>query len=207
LEIASKYKAKIFTRDFDSFTSQKAYALARARGEWVLNLDADEELSPSLREEIRNTLKDTGHDAFLLPISNFFWGREMKHGGLKKQLRLRLARRAKAKYLGGRIHETLAVDGRPAGRLNNIIKHYSYKTLTQYFDKFNRYSTLGAQAMHEQGKKFSAAQFARMPFEFIKVYFLRLGFLDGVQGFLWAAFFAFYPLVKYAKLWELERQK
>ncbi|MDR0734463.1 MAG: glycosyltransferase family 2 protein [Elusimicrobiota bacterium] len=72
LEIASKYKAKIFTRDFDSFTSQKAYALAQARGEWVLNLDADEELSPALREEIKNTLKDAAHDAFLLPISNFF---------------------------------------------------------------------------------------------------------------------------------------
>ena len=73
-----------------------------------------------------------------------------------------------------------------------------------YFKKFNHYTTLGAQTMAERGKKFNAAHFLRPPFEFFRIYIVRLGFLDGIPGFLWASFSAFYPLVKYAKLWEIE---
>ena len=85
--------------------------------------------------------------------------------------------------------------------------HNTYTSIDQYFEKFNRYSTLAALTMQQKHKKFSIFHLARAPFEFIKIYFLRLGFLDGLQGFLWALFNAWYKVVKYTKLWDLNRNK
>jgi hypothetical protein len=85
--------------------------------------------------------------------------------------------------------------------------HNTYTSIQQYFDKFNRYTSLAALTMSEKGKKFNPVQLLRQPFEFAKIYILKLGFLDGLQGFLWALFSSFYPVVKYAKLWDINRKK
>ncbi|MDR1684797.1 MAG: glycosyltransferase family 2 protein [Elusimicrobiota bacterium] len=199
VSIAQSFGAKIYKRDFDSFTLQKNYALSKAAGEWVLNLDGDEALSDALREEIKNTLPATDKAGFMLPIANEFLGRKMKHSGLKRVMKLRLAKRAQAAYTGGKIHEALRVEG-PVGVLKNIVTHRPYRSIHQYFNKFNFYSTLAAQSMHERGKKFSYLQLLRPFFDFFKTYVLRLGFLDGLEGFLWAYLGAQYPLVKYVKL-------
>lgn len=206
LRVAEQYGAKVFQRKFDSYTLQKGYALANASGEWVLNLDADESLTSELKEEIKNTISNTQKNGFWLKINNEFLGRLMKHSGLYGQKRFRLARREGASYVGGKVHETLFVEG-AVGTLQNGITHRPYKTIKQYFDKFNRYTTLAAETMYENGKKFSYFQLLRPPLDFIKIYFLRLGVLDGLQGFLWAYFSAQYPLVKYAKLWNMRRIK
>ena len=206
LEIAKKYGAKIFHKDFVSFTEQKNFSLEKCSCPWALNLDADEYLTPALAEEIKKTLnKKTAFDGYFLIRNNIFLGRKMKHSGIASELRLRLVKTKKAKYVGGLVHEELVVEGKTSA-LKNTFMHNTYTSIEQYFEKFNRYSTLAALTMQQKHKKFNIFQLTRAPFEFIKIYFLRLGFLDGFQGFLWALFNAWYKVVKYTKLWDISRE-
>ncbi|WP_428898293.1 Glycosyltransferase involved in cell wall bisynthesis [Parelusimicrobium proximum] len=203
-KIAESYGAKIHQKKFESFTEQKGYALSMATGEWVLNLDADEQLSPALKEEIKEAVKSDKYTGYYLPLTNNFLGREMKYSGLNGETHYRLCVRKGARYEGGRVHEALVQDGE-AGRLKAHIIHTPYKTIEQYFKKFNFYTSLGAQTMAERGKKFNPINLFRPPFDFLKIYVLKLGFLDGLQGFLWAYYSAQYPFVKYTKLWHLNK--
>jgi glycosyltransferase involved in cell wall biosynthesis len=205
VETARSYGAKITQKTFISFKEQKGAALAAATKEWVLNLDADETLGAELKAEILQTIKDTPYNGFYLPSSNIFLGRRMKWGSLRKDYKLRLARRAAASYEGGKVHEVLSVQG-VTPKLKNALNHTPYRDIRHYFEKFNNYTSLGAESMHEKGKKFNPLQMLRPFWEFPRIYIIRLGFLDGYQGFLWAAFSSFYPFVKYAKLWELNKK-
>lgn len=160
-------------------------------------------LTPQLAQEIRQAVQNTDYDGFELTRVNCFLGKRMQHGGLKKEHILRLVRTQKARYEGGLVHERLCVQGR-TGRLKNVFMHYSYNDIETYFEKFNKYTTLAAQTMYEKGKKRSfAAVLFIIPLEFLRRYVLKLGFLDGIRGFIWASFSTFYIFVKYMKLWLL----
>ena len=129
----------------------------------------------------------------------------MRFSGLNKEKHLRLVRTAQANYVGGLVHEGLEVTG-PLGTLKNPINHFSYDTIESYFDKFNKYTTLAATQLYQNGKKFCLLKvLCTLPFEFIKRYVLKLGFLDGMRGLFWASFSTYYVYVKYAKLWQLEQ--
>jgi glycosyltransferase involved in cell wall biosynthesis len=207
VEIAKAYGAAVYFKEFTSFTEQKNFALSKVTKPWALNMDADEYLTPALAEEIAQTIqKEDTKDGYFLIRSTVFLGRHMHHSGIAKEDCLRLVKTHNAKYTGGRVHETLEVKG-TKGTLNNIFMHNTYTSIQQYFDKFNRYTSLAALTMSEKGKKFNPVQLLRQPFEFAKIYILKLGFLDGLQGFLWALFSSFYPVVKYAKLWDINRKK
>ena len=207
VEIAETFGAKIFERAFDSFSNQKNYALSLATNEWVLHLDADEILSKELIEEIKSVITDTKSDGFYLIRTNFFLGKQMNHSGIDKEYRLRLAKKSLSKYVGGIIHEELIVDGK-VGKLKNIMVHNSYPTINSYFNKLDQYTTLGAMKMLENNKKSGITDIVfKPPFEFIKRYVLKCGFLDGIRGFIWAVLYAFYTFVKYVKLWEFHLKK
>ena len=206
LEIAKKYGAKIFHKDFVSFTEQKNFSLKKCSLPWALNLDADEYLTSALATEIKKTLtKKTTAEGYFLVRNNIFLGRQMKHSGIAAEARLRLVKTTKAKYVGGLVHEELIVEGKTA-TLKNTFMHNTYTSIDQYFEKFNRYTTLAALALKQKNKKFNLFLLTHSPFEFIKIYFLKLGFLDGFQGFLWALFSAWYKIVKYTKLWDISRE-
>lgn len=205
MKIAQSYGAKIFKRDFDSFSNQKNYALSLAMNEWVLHLDADEVLSQELKEEIKKTLENTKYDGFILTRTNFFLGKQMKYSGLNKEYRLRLAKKSLSKYVGGLIHEELVVDGK-IGKLNNVFYHYFCQTLDGYFVKFDQYTTFGAIKMFEKNKKAKNIDIIfRPPFEFVKRYILKLGFLDGLEGFVWAVLGSYYSFTKYIKFYLLQK--
>ena len=207
LEIAKKYGAKTFHKDFFSFTEQKNFALSKCSLPWALSLDADEYLTPALAKEIENTLnKETSFDGYFLTRENIFLGRKMKHCGVRKEQILRLVKTKQAKYVGGLVHEKLVVQGNTSV-LKNIFMHNTYTSIEQYFNKFNHYTSLAALTLHQNNKKFYLFSLLREPFEFIKMYFLKLGFLDGFQGFLFSLFSSWYKVVKYTKLWDLNRQK
>ena len=130
----------------------------------------------------------------------------MRFSGLNKEKHLRLVRTKKAHYVGGLVHEGLEVNG-PLGTLKNPVNHFSYDTVETYFVKFNRYTSLAARQMHQNGKRFCLLKvLLTLPFEFAKRYFLKLGILDGMRGLLWATFSTFYVFVKYVKLWQLEQK-
>ena len=207
IEIAKTFGAKIFKREFDSFSNQKNYALSIATNEWVLHLDADEVLSKELVEEIKFVIINTKLDGFYLIRTNFFLGKQMKYSGINKEYRLRLAKKTLSKYVGGIIHEELIVNGK-VGKLKNIMIHNSYPTISSYFNKLEQYTTLGAKKLLETNKKAKVIDIVfKPPFEFIKRYILKCGFLDGIRGFIWAVLYAFYTFIKYIKLWEFCSKK
>ena len=206
-QIAKELGAQVFHRTFDGFANQKNFALSKVHYPWALNLDADETVSDRLKKQIRQTISHTSHAGFDISFSNYFLGKKMKHSGLNKERHIRLVRTGQAHYEGGLVHEGLKVDG-TIGKLEAPICHYSYPTLDLYFRKFNRYTTLAAQQMHKNGRKFNLwFVLITIPFEFIKRYLLKLGFLDGMRGFIWASFSSFYVFVKYIKLWHLQQKK
>ncbi len=200
---ARRLGARVYTHAFEGFTAQKNFALRRVTAPWALSLDADEELTPQLAKEIRRAVQNADADGFELTRVNYFLGRRMRHGGLKKEHILRLVRTDKAAYQGGLVHEKLCVSGRTK-RLKNVFVHHSYDDIETYFDKFNKYTTLAAQTLYKKRRRTNLPRvLATVPFEFFRRYVLKFGFLDGMRGFMWAAFSAFYVFVKYMKLWLL----
>ncbi len=204
VEIAKQYGAKIFTRNFDNFSNQKNYALSLASNEWVLHLDADEYLSDELKEEIKKNICDVDsvdYDGFYLTRTNFFLGRQMKHSGMAKEFRLRLAKKILSQYTGGVVHERLEVKGK-IGYLKNIFYHNSFPNLDNYFKKFDQYTTLDARKRYDENKKFHITDILFRPvLGFIKPYILKAGFLDGLEGFIWAVLSSYYIFIKYVKLY------
>lgn len=206
-QVCKDLGARVYTRTFDGFATQKNFALSKVTTEWALNLDADERLSPALKEEILRAVKAPQTAGYYLPFCNYFLGKKMRFSGLNKEKHLRLVRTAKAHYVGGLVHEGLEVEG-PLATLKHPVNHFSYDTIEAYFTKFNKYTSLAADQLHQNGRRFCLLRvLLTLPFEFLKRYVLKLGFLDGMRGLLWASFSTYYVYVKYAKLWQLEQNK
>ena len=204
LEIAKKYGAKIFQKEFINFKIQKQFALDQCSGKWVLNLDADEELSPKLKQKISEIInKPVKEKMFFLQEQVTFLGRRMKHSGLTGHFKERLAYRDGTKYVDGTVHEKIVNEGPVKYVKEGYYYHTPYNSIQQLFNKHNMYSSMHAQYLFEKGKQFHLLNLFRQPFDFIKIYFLHLGFLDGIHGFLWSWFSSVYPTIKYAKLWHL----
>ena len=203
VSICQSMGARVYQHPFENFTKQKNTALSYVTGEWALSLDADETLTPELAQEIRRAISSNTYDGYELPRVNDFLGKRMHHSGIKKEYILRLVRTQKAKFEGGKVHEKLVVQGKTA-RLDNVFVHHPYDDIETYFAKFNKYTTLAAQTMFENGKRVCLLRvLLTVPFEFARRYILKAGFLDGVRGLIWASFSCFYVFVKYMKLWYL----
>ena len=206
-QLCRELGAQVYTREFDGFANQKNFALSKVTGQWALNLDADERLSPALKDEIVQAVQNPKIAGYYLPFCNYFLGKKMRFSGLNKEKHLRLVRTQKAHYVGGLVHEGLEVNG-PLATLTNPVNHFSYDNIEDYFTKFNKYTTLAAKQLYQNGRHFSLLRVLfTLPFEFIKRYVLKLGFLDGIRGLFWASFSTYYVYVKYAKLWQLEQNK
>jgi glycosyltransferase involved in cell wall biosynthesis len=207
LEVASSYGAKIFSEPWKGFAAQKNSALEKAAGDWVLQLDADETLEPGLAEEINGELERAGNRVgFWIPRKNFFLGRWIKHGGFYPDPKLRLIRRGAGKFEEYGAHPTIKVDG-ATSRLRHALVHNAYPTLRGYIDHMNSYSSSGAEVAIAKGhRRFNLLNILVRPkLTFLYNYILRLGFLDGREGFLLHLYHAVYVSWKYAKAWELSR--
>jgi glycosyltransferase involved in cell wall biosynthesis len=206
-EVAELFRAKFYAESWQGFAAQKNSALEKVTGDWILSLDADEEVEPALAEEIRDALGTNPSVAgFYIPRKNFFLGRWIKHGGFYPDPKLRLFRRGAGKFENRLVHEDIKLGGTTA-RLRHHLLHHAYPTLDSYIEHMNRYSSLGAQ-MTAEGKPrgFSLIDIALRPkLTFLYNYILRGGFLDGREGLLLHAYHAMYVSWKYAKAWELSR--
>lgn len=208
-DVADSFHAKFFVEPWKGFSAQKNSALAKASGDWILSLDADEEVEPALAKEIRDVLSANPSVAgFSVPRKNFFLGRWMKHGGFYPDPKLRLFRRGAGVFEDRLVHEDMRLDGTTASLKNHLL-HHAYPTLNSYIEHMNRYSSLGAQmAMSERPRSFSLIDIALRPkLTFLYNYVLRLGFLDGREGLLLHAYHATYVSWKYAKGWEISRKQ
>jgi glycosyltransferase involved in cell wall biosynthesis len=208
VEIAGRFGAKVFHREWPGFAAQKNFAIQQCTGDWILSLDADEELSPELQEQLKMLLPTrSSADAYFLKRRNLFLGRWIKHGGYYPDAKLRLFRRALTPRFGERpVHETIRFDGE-ASTLDFDLIHHAYPTLEAYLEHMDRYSTLGAQLLVSQHRT-SANIFAfywsvlLVPaLTFVWNFFFRLGFLDGREGLLLHLYHSCYVSWKYAKAW------
>ena len=209
VEIAQSYGAKVFVEKWKGFAAQKNSAMDKAVMDWVLQLDADEPLEPELAAEMDAALNaSSSMSGFWIPRKNFFLGRWIKHGGFYPDPKLRLVRRGAGRFEEYGAHPTMKVNGL-TGRLSHALLHHAYPTLRGYIDHMNSYSSMGAEvAMAEGHRRFSFADIVLRPLlTFIYNYFIRLGFLDGREGLLLHLYHSAYVSWKYAKAWELSREK
>lgn len=209
VEIALRFTDKVITQKWLGYAAQKNFATEQAGNDWVLNLDADERITPELQKQIE-TLKQSREveaAAFEMPRKVFYLGKWIKHSGWYPDYKIRLYNRTKGDWQGAYVHESVKVDG-VVKRLSGDILHYTVRNASEHHLRLDRYTTLAAQEAFETGKRASFARIAFSPVvTFIKSYLLKRGFLDGYQGFSIAWFAAHYVFMKYIKLWELQNGK
>nr|WP_276539192.1 glycosyltransferase family 2 protein [Chromobacterium alkanivorans] len=207
LAIASAYKAKVIHQDWLGFGPQKQLAVQAASHDWVLCLDADEWLSTELVNEIKDVLDNPQATAFQFPRCNRFMGRFLKHGEGYPDWSLRLFHRGHARWSDDLVHEYVIADG-PVHRLRHDLMHESGEDIALYLSKQNRYTSLQAEQLLQRGKRVGIAKLILSPLlRFLKFYFFRRGFLDGVPGLVHISIGCFNSYIKYAKLIELRRLK
>ena len=205
LRIASAMGAEVSSsHEWRGFGVQKNLALAQARCEWVLSLDADEQLSPALQAEIQATLAAPVCDVYSFARLSSYCGQNMYYSGWYPDRVVRLFRRNFAHFSNDLVHERVVTDC-TVGKLRGYLLHESYRNFEEVLDKGNRYSSAGALGMLKQGKTSSVGKaFGRGLWAFVRTYFLRLGFLDGTLGLLLAISTAESTYYRYLKLWYLQ---
>jgi glycosyltransferase involved in cell wall biosynthesis len=198
--------ATVISPKFTTIGAQRNHAIGRITTPWVFVLDADERCTPELAAEIARVVATPGnHAAFRVPRRNFFLGKEIRHGGWGSDRPVRLFKK-ELRYNASLVHEHVDVTGE-VGALKNALLHYTYTSLDQYFEKFNRYSRWWAEQNHARGRRGSAAAVVfKPPARFISMYLLKGGFLDGAPGIVVACLAAASVMAKYARLWELSRK-
>jgi (heptosyl)LPS beta-1,4-glucosyltransferase len=201
--LAREFTDHVFIRPWPGFAEQKNFGIAQASGDWILSVDADEEVSPELTEEILAVMAAAdAADGYRVPRQNIFWGRWVRHGGLYPDWQLRLFRRGRGRFLPHRVHESVRVEGRVAG-LEGPLVHRSYRDVTDFLERANRYSSLAAEEWVAQGRDVRAHDVVLRPLgRFASMYILQGGFLDGWRGFLLAVLYAYYVFVRWVKIWE-----
>jgi glycosyltransferase involved in cell wall biosynthesis len=190
------------------FAGQRNYALTQTDADWVCYLDADERITPEAAEDIRAAVEADAPSAYKIKRMNIVFGQLMRYGEHRPDYVVRLFPRACVKW-SGVVHEGPVLG---TGLMIRVIKgclhHYTYTDWDRYFEKFNQYTTLMAKKMQENGRSVSFADILFHPvFAFFRFYILRLGFLDGKQGFIFAVNHYYYTMIKYVKLYYLQKKE
>jgi glycosyltransferase involved in cell wall biosynthesis len=207
VEIAERFGAKVIHCPWRGFGPTKAEVLSHATGRWVFSLDADEEVTPELAEQVRDVVSDPRDEfaAYRLARQANFLGRWIRHSGWYPDYVLRLYRKGSARVTEDAVHERIIAEGK-TGTLTGILRHYTDPTIDHYLEKMSRYTRLSAEGLHAAGRRGRWWDLiARPPFKFIKMYFLKLGFLDGWQGLTLAFFSSVHVFTKYARLRSLQK--
>lgn len=204
-DIARVMGAKVFKREWKGFGPAKQEGVNQAAGQWILSIDADEAVSKELADEIMSKIESSnGTSGFYIKRKTKFLGRWILHSGWYPGHVLRLFQKDKAKFDEAVVHEKVETDGR-VEYLNGDLLHYSYPDLESYLNKFNRYTTLGAEEALRKGKRAGGVDIIiKPPVAFLKHYIVKQGFRDGLEGFILAALSATAVLVKYAKLYKMQ---
>lgn len=203
-KIAKKAGAKVFTIKNDPLMKRMMnYAFDKCTSDWIISVDADEKVTPELREEIKSVLKKgTGYAAYFLPRRNMIFDKWIAHTRWYPDYQLRLFRRGKAKFPAKNVHEELEVKGE-IGYLTTDIEHLNYETVEQFIEKLNSYTTYEAEKLIAEGKEVTWTDAIRFPLgEFLSRFFDGKGYLDGLHGLVLSLLQAFYWEVIFAKVWE-----
>jgi glycosyltransferase involved in cell wall biosynthesis len=199
--------ATVISPGFTTIGAARNHAIARAKTGWIFVLDADERCTPELAEEIGHVVSEPGDvSAYRVPRRNFFLGNEIRHGGWGSDKPVRLFRR-ELRYNANLVHEHVDVAGGEVGEVECKILHYTYNSLSQYFEKFDRYSRWWAEQNFAKGRRGSAAAVLfKPPARFVSMYLFKGAFRDGAPGLVLACLAAASVMAKYARLWEKSRK-
>jgi (heptosyl)LPS beta-1,4-glucosyltransferase len=203
--LANAAGATVISPPFTTIGVARNQAIVRAKTPWVFVLDADERCTPELAKEVLDRIQTTDCVAYRVPRRSFFLGKEIRHGGWGggKDKPIRLFRR-ELRYNANQVHEHVDVpEGATVGELKNSLLHYTYTSLDQYFEKFDRYSRWWAEQNYAKGRRGTAAAvFLKPPARFVSMYLVKRGFRDGARGLVLASLAAASVMAKYARLWE-----
>jgi glycosyltransferase involved in cell wall biosynthesis len=203
-ELAEAAGARVLRREWTGYRSQKQFAVDAATHDWILFLDADEEASEQLAQDIQR-LRDAGaaQAAYRIPFRSIYLGRKLRFGDTARESHVRFFDRRRCRFGGYEIHERIEYDGAP-GRLAGHILHDSYRNLEHQLSKAATYARLMGEQMHAHGKRGSLRKLLfNPPCRFLRGYLFRLGFLDGWRGLVWSIVDANYVRQKYLHLWVL----
>ena len=205
-EVAAAAGARVVERDWPGHVAQKEFAIREARHDWVLCIDADERVSPALRDQI-TALQSAGfpeHAGWRCPRRSYYLGAWIEHGWTP-DWQLRLFDRQRGRWAGSDPHDRVDLDG-SRGDLNPPLLHHPYRSLGEHLVTIDRYTTTMAEGLHARGRRAHLWQlFTRPMGRFLRFYLLKRGFLMGGRGLLLALLAAHYVGLKYAKLWMLQR--
>jgi len=200
VELAAKLGARVVESPWHGYATQKNYAAEQATHDWILSLDADEALSESLEAEIW-TVKKKGpsYDAYTMPRLAQYLGRWILHSGWYPDRKIRLYHRAKAKWVGDFVHESVQVNGR-VGHLESNLLHFTCESLSEHLKTMDRYTTLAAEELVSRKQKILLRNMILDPaWTLCKTYFFQRGYKDGLEGLTIAYMAALYTFLKYAK--------
>jgi len=204
-EISKKHGAKVFSQKNNPMLNvNKNYGFSKATHDWILNLDADEVVTPELKQEIQKVVdQNSSIQGYWIPRKNIIFGKWIRHGIWWPDKQLRLFRKNKGKFPCIHVHEYVKVDGETSDLKEPCI-HHNYETVSQYIRKLDSlYTENEVTSLSSQGHHFSWSDVIRYPTaDFLKLLFLQAGYKDGIHGLVLASFQMFYTFVIYAKLWE-----
>jgi glycosyltransferase involved in cell wall biosynthesis len=206
LKICRRFSDQVYQRKWTNHQEQYQYAADLTVNHWVMFVDADEEVSPALAQEIQEELKaNNGQwDGYIAHRRTYYLGRWIKYGGWYPDYEIRLYDRNKGRWEGG-LHAKVIVDGR-IKTLKNHYHHYTYRDISDQIQTIDTYSRTAAEDMLREGKRFSLTHMLfNPPLRFIKEYIVKKGFLDGIPGLVIIISTMFYVFIKHAKLWERQR--
>lgn len=202
VEIAREKGAKVLHHKWYGYIEQKTYAFEQTTGEWVLNLDADERISAELRKEIEELLKNPTADGYAVPRLVYYINRWIWHSGWYPARKVRLFRREKGKWGGENPHDKILIDGK-CKNLKGDIYHLSFDNISDHVATLQNFTNIASDEGVAKGRRsgwFSI--FFRPLGAFLKMYFLKRGFLDGVPGFIVSSLSAYHVFSKHVKIWE-----
>lgn len=199
--IARECGAHVIESEWLGYGGTKQFGADRATGRWIFWLDADERIPADLQVEILDAVRADDYDGYYIPRKAIFLGRWIKHCGWYPGYVVRLFKQDKGRFSDDLVHESVCLDG-ASSRLNAPLIHYTDLSLEHYLQKFNTYTSLAARQLYEKDHRFRMTDLIGRPFfSFIKMYIIKRGFLDGLQGFILCVLSACYVFTKYAKLW------
>lgn len=204
--LAEELGAKVISHPLNNdWSQQRRFGIRQATSEWILFIDSDERVSPALNEEIRKVVQGGEKKAYWLSRHNIFHHNSATHGSMRPDKVLRLMPKEGA-TVEGFVHETF-ISPFSQDTLKGKLFHYTYDNWTQYFNKFNKYTSAAAEKYHEQGKSCSFWKdiILRPQWAFFKIYILQKGFLDGKIGFILSLYHYMYTVTKYVKLYYLNK--
>ena len=205
-EICKQKNIKFYQQSWPGFGPQKNFGISKTSNDYILSIDADEIISDELAASIIAEKNKGLTGLYRLLFLHYYYFDFAKHGASRPDTKIRMFDKTKVKWNEREVHEALVIpEGEKIKQLHGYLLHYSYTSISHQIDKLNNYTSLGAKQLFKKGKKhFLLKMIFSPPTNFIINYFIRLGFLDGVHGFVLATFAAHESFVKYAKLWELQ---